>query len=286
MKKLYRGWLGVLLALTLIFPASLIAIENDRVEAVEINETELDVSRTTFSLTEKRTVEVQADLGANVNLDNLEFEFGGKDLSEWKKWSGGNNYEGEPFINVIEEPSFIDDTTEVKATIEFGLPYDTTDLSNRTIRTQYQQFIGDYELAIINPESGKKAAATVKLNVYNEFLFYDQRKPAIDQIIEKSNETNDRYLEYQSLGKTAEGRDLHFMVLAKDKNAVDKYLNETLPTALEDPESLIEKIENGTMGDYQVPIWFNNIHADEVEGPDAQIELLEKFAIENEVTFD
>src|SRR5699024_6572345 len=119
-----------------------------------------------------------------------------------------------------------------------------------------------------------------------EFLFYDQRKPAIDQIIEKSNETNDRYLEYQSLGKTAEGRDLHFMVLAKDKNAVDKYLNETLPTALEDPESLIEKIENGTMGDYQVPIWFNNIHADEVEGPDAQIELLEKFAIENEVTFD
>src|SRR5699024_4314511 len=173
MKKLYRGWLGVLLALTLIFPASLIAIENDRVEAVEINETELDVSRTTFSLTEKRTVEVQADLGANVNLDNLEFEFGGKDLSEWKKWSGGNNYEGEPFINVIEEPSFIDERTEMKTTIELGVLYDTTDISIRKVRTQYHRFNGDYKLGIIKTESGKKAEATVKLNIYDEFLFYD-----------------------------------------------------------------------------------------------------------------
>src|SRR5699024_3158254 len=159
--------------------------------------------------------------------DDLEFEFGGKSLSEWKKWSGGDNYDGEPFINVIEGPSFVDNTTEIQATIEFGLPYDTTDLSNRTIRTQYQQFIDDYELAIINSENGEKAAATVKLNVYDRFLFYDQRKPAIDQIIEQSNETNDRHIEYQSLGKTAEGRYLNFVILAKDKEVVDKYLTET-----------------------------------------------------------
>ncbi|RYG73216.1 X-prolyl-dipeptidyl aminopeptidase [Lentibacillus lipolyticus] len=282
MQKLFRGWLGFLLALALVLTSS--PIFNDKAEASE--STLLDVSRSTFSLTEKRTVDIQADLGEDVDLDDLEFEFGGKSLSEWKKWSGGDNYDGEPFINVIEGPSLVDDTSEVQATIEFGLPYDTTDLSNRTIRTQYQQFIDDYELALINQENGKEATATVKLNVYDEFLFYDQRKPAIDQIIEQSNETNDRYVKYKSLGKTAEGRDLNFVILAKDKKAVDKYLNETLPTALEEPASLIEKIENGTMGDYQVPIWFNNMHADEVEGPDAQIELLEKFAIKNEVTFN
>src|SRR5699024_7278568 len=119
MKKLFRGWTGIILALALIFPTSLIVIENDIVEAVEVNEaTELDVSRSTFSLTEKRTVEVRADLGTDVNLDDLEFEFGGKSLSEWKKWSGGDNYDGEPFINVIEGPSFVDNTTEIQATIE------------------------------------------------------------------------------------------------------------------------------------------------------------------------
>lgn len=282
MQKIFRSWLGILFALVLIFPSSLIV--SDKVDASE--STVLDVSRSIFSLTEKRTVDIQADLGENIDLDNLEFEFGGKSLSEWKKWSGGTNYEGKPFINVIEGPSFVDDTNEVQATIEFDLPYDRTDLSNRTIRTQYQDFIGDYELAVINPENEKKAAATVKLNVYDQFMFYGERVSAINNIIEQSNEVNDRYVGHESLGKTQGGRDLNFVVLAKSQEAVDKYLNETLPMALEDPESLIEKIENGTMGDYQVPIWFNNMHADEVEGPDAQIELLEKFATENEVTFD
>ena len=110
-------------------------------------------------------------------------------------------------------------------------------------------------------------------------------KPAIDDVFEQASVKNDRYLEYQSLGKSVEGRDLHFVILAKDKEAVDHYLNETLPTALENPESVIEKLENGTMGDYQIPIWINNIHPDEVEGVDAQVELLKKFALEEEVTF-
>jgi len=283
MKKLFGSWKGSLLALTLGF--SFVLNANDVVEADE--KSDLDVSRSTFSLTEERTVEVKADFGEDIELEDVEFEFGEKDLSEWKKWSEDEeDFDGEPFINVIEEPKFVDDTTEVQATIEFGLPFDTNDLSNRKIRTEYQQLIDDYELTMINAENGEEATATVELNVYDEFLFYDERKPAIDEIITKSNETNDRYVEYQSLGETTEGRELNFVILAKDKNAVDKYLNETLPTALEDPESLIDKIEDGNMGDYQVPIWFNNMHADEVEGPDAQIALLEKFAVENEVTFD
>ncbi|WP_164215191.1 M14 family zinc carboxypeptidase [Virgibacillus sp. YIM 98842] len=284
MKNLFRGWLAILLALALVFPVSMPV---DTISAAETSETtELDVSRDIFSLTEIRTVEVQADFGEEVDLDELEFEFGGKSLSEWKKWSGGNNYNGEPFINVIDGPSYVDGTTEVTATIEFGLPYNTANLSNRTIRTQYQQFIGEYELAMINPENGEKAAADVKLNVYDEFLFYDEIKPAIDQVFEEAEDANDRYLEYQNLGQSAEGRDLHFVILARDEEAVDTYLEETLPQALEDPESLIEEIENDTIGDYQIPIWFNNIHPDEVEGVDAQVELFKKFALEDEITFD
>lgn len=246
----------------------------------------MEISQSTLSLTEKRTVEIEADLGEEVDLDKLKFEYGEKDFSEWKKWSEDEKFNGASFIEVIEEPSFIDDTTKIKATIEFGLPFDRTDLSDRSIRTEYQQLIGDYELAIINSENGEKATADTKLNVYDKFLFYEARKPAIEDIIEKSKDKNDRYIEYKSLGKTKEGRDLNFVILAKDKKAVDNYLNDTLSTALEDPESLIKKIDDENMGDYQVPIWLNNMHADEVEGPDAQIELLEKFAVDEEVTFN
>lgn len=279
MKKLYSSLAAVVLMLSLLVP-SIAAVETDQA-------TELELSQTVFSMTEARTVEITADLGEGVDLTNIQFQFGGKPLSEWKTWTSGTNYDGAPFITVVEGPAFVEGTTEIKATLEFGLPYGTGDLSNRTIRTQYQQFIGDYELAMIDSASGAKAAATVEWNVYDEFKVYDELKPAIDEIFEaaEADEENDRYLEYQKVGETSQGRDIHFVILARDEEAVDTYLNETLPTALDDPESLIEKLESGSMEDYQVPIWFNNIHPDEVEGVDVQVELLEKFALEEEITF-
>jgi hypothetical protein len=284
MKKHFAAWLALIMVLSIFGQTAFPASANEAAENYKV--VDLEVSRSLFSLTEARTVEVKADFDENVDLSNLEFQFGGKSISEWKKWTSGTNFNGDPFIKVIEEPHMVDG--KVEATLEFGLLFNTSNLSSRTIRTQYQQFIGDYELAIINPSGQTKAATTVKLNVYDEFLFYDQVKPAIDQVFDqaKADPANDRYLEYQSLGKTVQGRDLHFVILAKDKKAVDKYLNETLPEALEDPESLIEKIENGSMGDYQVPIWLNNIHPDEVEGVDASVDLLKKFALEDEIKFN
>ncbi len=284
MKKVFAGWLSVVLVLSAFVPTM---AANETGSSATEQATALEVSRSVFSLTEARTVEVSADLGEGVDLEDVEFQFGGKPLSEWQQWTEGQQYNGDPFITVVEEPSFVEGTNKITAVLEFGLLYGTDDLSNRTIRTQYQQFIGDYELALVDSASGDKATATVELNVYDEFKFYDELKPAIDDIFEAAEQDadNDRYLEYQTVGKTVEGRDIHFVILARDEAAVDQYLNETLPTALEDPESLIEKLENDTMGDYQVPIWFNNIHPDEVEGVDVQVELLEKFALEDEVKF-
>ncbi|MCM3489201.1 M14 family metallopeptidase [Alkalihalophilus marmarensis] len=285
LRKILISWLAIAMVLSVAYPASLPAAEKSSVEVDHV--IELDVSQSLFSLTETRTTEVRTTFNEEVDPEQIDVQFGGKDLSEWRKWTGSSNYDGDPFINVIEGPAVVEGTNEVTATIEFGLPFNRTDLSNRTIRVQYQDLIGEYELSLVNHASGEKAATTVQLNVYDEFLFYDELKPAIDQVFEeaKADTDNTRYLDYQKVGESAEGRDIHFVVLARDEAAVDTYLNETLPQALEDPASLIEKLENGTMGDYQLPIWFNNIHPDEVEGVDAQVELLKKFALEEEVTF-
>lgn len=245
---------------------------------------QLKVSRSLFSLTEVRIVEVQVDMGRNVDLSQLEFQFGGKSLSEWKKWTTGSNFNGDPFITIVEKPHFIGVTGIVKATLKFDLLFNRESLAERSIRTQYQQFIGSYELAMIDPRTKIKASATILLNVYDEFLFYDELKPKIDQIFKQALQKNNRYLKYQSLGKSVQGRDLHFVILAKSKAAVDRYLNITLPTALEKPEKLINQLDNGLIGEYQIPIWFNNIHPDEIEGYDAQVELLRKFAFEDRIT--
>ena len=245
---------------------------------------QLKVSRSLFSLTEVRTVEVQVDMGRNVDLSQLELQFGGKSLSEWKKWTTGSNFNGDSFITIVEKPHFIGVTGIVKATLKFDLLFNRESLAERSIRTQYQQFIGSYELAMIDPRTKVKASTTIQLNVYDEFLFYDELKPKIDQIFKQAHQKNNRYLKYQSLGKSVQGRDLHFVILAKSKAAVDRYLNITLPTALEQPEKLINQLDNGLIGEYQIPIWFNNIHPDEIEGYDAQVELLRKFAFEDRIT--
>ncbi|ARK32263.1 M14 family metallopeptidase [Halalkalibacter krulwichiae] len=285
MKKWLSVFAAFVMLLSVIAPTSSPVLASASVETAE--EVELEVSRSLFSMTEVRMVDVRADFDEEIDLSQLDWTFGGKSLSEWKKWSGGTNFNGEPFITVVEEPHFVDGTTIVQATLEFGLPFNTTNLSNRTIRVQYPSLIGEYELALLNKETGSKAATDVKLNVYDEFLSYEELKPAIDKVFLAADEDDDnnRYLEYQKAGTSVEGRDIHFVILARDQEAVDKYLNETLPTALEDPASLLEKVENGTIGDYQIPVWFNNIHPDEVEGVDAQIELFETFALEEEVKF-
>ena len=286
MRKFYASFLSLLLVLSLIAPTTL-AAESSNQSTVQIqNAIELEVSKSLLSLTEIRTVDVSVDFGEVVSLEDLQWEFGGKSFDEWKKWNNETkDYSGESFIKVVEEPHYVGTTTTIEATLEFGLLFDTTDLSPRSIRVLYPEFIGDYELSLLATDKEVEASTTVKLNVYDEFLLYDEIKPAIDNVFAKAKAKNDRYLEYKKLGESVQGRALHFVILAKDEAAVTKYLDQTLPQALENPGELLKKIKDGTIGDYQVPIWFNNIHPDEVEGIDSQAELLEKFALEDEITF-
>lgn len=285
LKRFLVGFLALFMVFATAVPLSAQAVQS--VETIQVADTvELDVSRSVLSLTEIRDVTIEADFGRQVDLEKLELHFGGKALDEWKQWNAeAKSYSGKPFILVKKEPHYVDGTTKIAAELEFGLPFGTADLSPRSIRVIYKELLGDYELALVDSENEVKAATTVELNVYDEFLEWDEIKPAIDRIFEEANELNDRYLHYESPGKSVEGKDMHLVVLAKDEVAVNNYLENTLPAALETPEDLLAKLKDGTMGDYQIPIWFNNIHPDEVEGIDFQTGLLKQFALESEVSF-
>ena len=244
----------------------------------------LIVDQSILAITEERIVKVKVDFGRKVDPDTLKWTFGGKPFSEWKQWDAETRqYSGKSFISFVKNPASFGNSTVIEAEIKFGLPYGTEDLSPRTIRVLYPNLIGEYTLEAQDLQSQETASTSLKLTIYNEYLKYEELKPTIDDVFSKAKK--DRYLHYKSLGQSIEGRDLHFVMIAKDKMAIDNYLNETLPTALEKPEKLLKKLENGTIGDYQVPIWFNNIHPDEIEGVDAQVELLRKFALEDEISF-
>ncbi|MBB4823414.1 murein tripeptide amidase MpaA [Sporosarcina luteola] len=251
---------------------------------LKTNTPQLRVDQTQLSITEERTIKVQVDFGKKVDLHKLQWTFGGKKLNEWRQWDDeAGEYSGSSFISINKKPNYSKKSTVIETEITFGLPYGTADLSPRTIRGLYPELVGEYKLEVQDIQSKKVASTTLKLNIYDEFTKYEEIKPTINDVFTKAKK--DRYLEYKSLGTSSEGRDIHFVILAKDENAVDNYLTETLPTALSNPGSLLRKLEKGTMGDYQVPIWFNNVHPDEVEGVDGQLELLKKLALEDEISF-
>ncbi|WP_223703020.1 M14 family metallopeptidase [Sutcliffiella deserti] len=262
------------------------ATQVQEAQAETVEET-ISTSISMVSMTEKREMEISFDFGEKVDLDELEWTFGDKRLEEWKMYNAKDKgYTGAQLITFSEAPSYVEGSTTVKATLEFDLLYGTNNLAPRSIRVLYPEFIGDYKLSVMNKNTGEVLSKQITYNVYDEYLTYDQLKPELDNITEEANALNDRFIEYKSLGQSYEGREIHFITLAKNQEAVDKYLNQTLPEALENPASLLKKIEDGTIGDYQVPIWFNNIHPDEVEGVDAQVELLRMLAEDDEITFN
>ncbi|SHI54529.1 M20/M25/M40 family metallo-hydrolase [Lutispora thermophila] len=245
------------------------------------------------SMTEERVFDVAVDFGYLPDLDELQWTFGGIDFEEWKKIDYlYGSLTDESFIKFEAEP-YLDGST-VKATIKFELPFGTFDgdnwipvdtLDRRPYpRTYYPRLLGTYDLTVTDGDKDVSISSPIKLNAYDSYHTWDELKPAIDKIISKA--VGERYIEYKSLGKSIEGRDCHFVILAESKAAVEKYLNEILPMALEDPAELQRRISEKELSDYKIPIWFNNIHPDEAPGTDAVLGLLEMLATRKEVEYE
>ena len=83
--------------------------------------------------------------------------------------------------------------------------------------------------------------------------------------------------------------DMPYLIVAKDKAAVEKWKS-IKAEAESDPSGLIAKIENGSLGDYQVPVMYSNIHANEVAASDGILEfawmLLNAAAGEGVIDYD
>lgn len=247
-----------------------------------VNLVRLELSNNLISMTEEREIEVVAYFQSKPNLENLQWTFGGKPFGDWKKWDNTKGeYIGDTFITFSENPTLEGNT--VKARIKVDLVYGMVNLSGRPFRTLYPSLIGTYDLAVMDTITGINAEKPMKLNVYDSYKTYDELKPALDEIFKSAK--SDRYLDYQVIGKSVEGRDLHFVVLAKDKASVNKYLNQTVPMMIDNPQALQKMIANKTIGDYKIPIFINNIHPDEAPGIDAQLDALKLFTSQDKIEY-
>ncbi len=263
--------------------------DNSQKSTYTNTEDTLEVSEKLLSMTEADKIRVVAKFNGEVKAENLKWSFGNKDISEWKTWdSDKKEYSKDPFItmeNVVFKTS-TDDNGDVKTTVtadvNFGLLYNTTDLSPRAIRVLYPDMLGNYDFQVENTTNEESYKSTMKLNAYDSYLTYDELKPEVDKIFENANK--DIYLNYESIGKSSLGRDQHCVVVSKDKESVDKYLEMT-EEMLESPAELQKKIKDGTLGDYKIPVLVNNTHADETPGIHAQIDFLKEITTKEVIKY-
>ncbi len=112
----------------------------------------------------------------------------------------------------------------------------------------------------------------VKIAPYDNFHTMEEIYENIDEIVSYAAENTDLYVEKFSMGQSQgdngmESLDMPYLIIAKNEAVLDKW-QEIKAEAESDPTSLIAKIENGSLGDYQVPVMYSNVHANEVAATD------------------
>ena len=92
------------------------------------------------------------------------------------------------------------------------------------------------------------------------------------------------YVEYGVMGKTCLGYDMPYLIVARDSAAVKKWLDLS-ERAEETGTAVIEELQKAGDDDYQVPVLYSNVHANEVAAADAVLEFARQLIEEPSTTY-
>jgi len=236
-------------------------------------------------------------------LDGLAYTYG--DLP-FDAWLGGAHFNDEElsFIHWVGDDliSYSEETYILESIIEFRSPYPAANPANVNIPFEgyrgtnqngfsfaMRHVIGTFDLAIYS-DSERLGSLPINLNLYDDFNLW----PEVDQWARDlqgeagSNQTiNGRHVDVTSLGQSPGGQEIWNVVVAASEEAVNDYFQHTRPRMtnnLADLEALRNEIQAGVH--HRLPIYFHNIHPDEVTGVDAQLVMVEQLLREDYLTFE
>ena len=92
------------------------------------------------------------------------------------------------------------------------------------------------------------------------------------------------YVEYGVMGKSCLGYDMPYLIVARDSAAVQKWLDLS-EKAEETGTAVIEELQNSGDDDYQVPVLYSNVHANEIAAADAILEFARQLIEEPSTTY-
>lgn len=157
----------------------------------------------------------------------------------------------------------------------------------------YLDVCGYYDLEAVSEEQ-VLGSVEIKIAPYDNFHTMNEIYEEIDEMVDYAAENTGLYVEKFSMGMSAgdnglEALDMPYLIIAKDQAAVENWL-EIKAYAESDPTGLLADIESGALGDYQVPVLYSNVHANEVAASDGIMKftwmLLEAAANSGEIDYD
>lgn len=256
------------------------APDKSETRAASSEDSKVQLADSKVYMSEKANIEETVqEQGAKANKINWTLD--NKPISEWKTWKmEDGTFSGDPFVTIEEKAEGNDLKLSLKFNELFG-----QDLSLRTpnnIRRTYRNFMGNHELVGVSEDLGLTIRKNIVLRPYEDFHTHDEMLASIEKSRQEAKD--DRLVQIETIGKSAQGRDVKLGIISSDQKSIDDYLNTTNPKALTKPAEMLDALKNGTL-DYKLPVLINNTHADEQPAIDIITGLFNTFATKDLISF-
>ncbi len=256
------------------------APDKSETRAASSEDSKVQLADSKVYMSEKANIEETVqEQGAKANKINWTLD--NKPISEWKTWKmEDGTFSGDPFVTIEEKAEGNDLKLSLKFNELFG-----QDLSLRTpnnIRRTYRNFMGNHELVGVSEDLRLTIRKNIVLRPYEDFHTHDEMLASIEKSRQEAKD--DRLVQIETIGKSAQGRDVKLGIISSDQKSIDDYLNTTNPKALTKPAEMLDALKNGTL-DYKLPVLINNTHADEQPAIDIITGLFNTFATKDLISF-
>ena len=200
----------------------------------------------------------------------------GGPLEDWKTVATKDTRRGldAPSVNMFKNIEMTAEEYDGKAnvvlTFDNEMLFGVNGLDNRArslVRSRMFDYLGTYQLTC--DADGQTISRDVEIRPYDEFNTQEEIDAKLPQLAEKAN-ANGLYAKVETFGTSSQGREMKALFVAASEKDLEDY-QALMKMAKEDPAAVQKKLEAGEL-DYKVPVFYSNVHADEIAAVDAVME--------------
>ncbi|MBP2624026.1 M14 family metallopeptidase [Streptococcus oricebi] len=252
-------------------------------KAVLANQAQADSTELADSplyMSEKNEIKDQVQ-GAGDKANDLTWTLDNKPLNEWKSWNlDQGDFSGPDFIKVKARKNGQDLDLTIETQELFGQDLSLREPSN--IRRSYRAYMGQHQLVGRTSDQSLIIRKNLIFRPYESFHTHEEMLAAIEQ--SRKEAKKDRLVQIETIGRSAENREVKLGIISKDQASIDHYLRETSPRMLTSPDQVLEELKKGQLN-YKLPVLINNTHADEQPAIDIITRLFHDFATKDSFQF-